>query len=112
MVFEVLGRQDMKKAWDFHEFLFENRDELHKGGMEGLDKLMRKFGLDPAAMEKEIAKPEIQDIIKSDMEEVRQMGVNGAPVLVINGVMINGALPLGYAGRGHRDDRKRRRAAG
>ncbi len=94
LVFEVLGRQDMKKAWDFHEFLFENRDKLHRDGMKGLDELMRKFGLDPVAMEKEIAKPEIQATVKTDMEEVRKMGVNGAPVLVINGVMVNGALPL------------------
>lgn len=93
-VFEVLGRQDMKKAWDFHEFLFENRDTLQKKGMEGLDELMRKFGLDVAAMEKEIAKPEIQATVKSDMREVEQMGVNGAPVLVVNGVAINGAMPL------------------
>lgn len=94
LVFEVLARQDMQKAWDFHEFLFENRGVLHKEGMAGVDTLMRKFGLDVAAMNKEIAKPEIQAALKADMEEVQQMGASGAPVLVINGVMVDGARPL------------------
>lgn len=94
-VFEAVALQDPKKAFKWHDVMFENQMELHKKDKEFMFSEAKKLGLNMDKLKKDVEKSEkISEIIEQDLKEVREFGVNGTPAILINGVLFKGLTPV------------------
>lgn len=93
--FAAIALQDVKKAYKFHDYVFEHQDKL-SGGEKFLDQAAKDAGADVAKMKKDMDSPAVKDRLAADEKEAKEFGVEGTPGFNVNGVMVRGALPKDY----------------
>lgn len=92
----ALAAQKQDKFWQMHDKLFaannsHQPDSLKK---EKVLQMARDLGLDLTQFERDIASPEMADVLRSDQAQALRLGANGTPHFFINGVRISGAQPF------------------
>ncbi len=87
--FEAIRLQDPKKAEKFYNIVFENQKELMTDGF--LKKMAKQVGADVAKVEKDSKSEKVRKIIEEDMKEFENFRFTGTPVVILNGVALNGA---------------------
>ncbi len=79
------------KFWEFHDALFDNQRQLNDAfyikTAEDLDLDIEKFNQDRAS---EAAK----QAVEADLRLARDLGLEGTPFFLMNGIPLNGAQPL------------------
>ena len=92
LYFEAIAKQDHKKAWKFHDIVFQQQDSL-RGGEKALKKIAASLDIDTKRLESDLKNPELKSIINKDIKEAKKFGFNGTPSFLINGVSLKGAYP-------------------
>lgn len=91
--FEAIRLQGADKAKKFHDYVFENQQNLGTKKDKFLEEAAKKAGADMAQLKKDLSSEAVKKQIEADMEEARKFGFNGTPGYLINGVSIRGAYP-------------------
>jgi protein-disulfide isomerase len=89
--FEAIRLQDQKKALKFHDILFANQQKLSE---EYLKQAATEAGADIKKLNADLKSRKISGLIREDMAEFQKFGFTGTPVLIVNGVALEGAQPL------------------
>lgn len=92
LYFEALRRQGKKPALRFHDLLFEKQSELKDEAF--LKKMAKDAGADMKVLEKDLKSPDLKKLIQADMAEFEAFGFTGTPVVIVNGVALQGAQPV------------------
>lgn len=92
--FEAIRLQGADKAKKFHDYVFENQQNLGSKKEKFLEEAAKKAGADLAQVKKDINTEAVKKVIEADMEEARKFGFNGTPGYLVNGVSIRGAYPI------------------
>lgn len=79
------------KFWEMHDALFDGQKKL---GSEYYPEAAKEIGLDVEKFKKDMASPEVDKMVKADMELARKLGVNGTPGFFVNGEALQGARPF------------------
>ena len=90
--YEAIRLQDEKKAFKFHDEIFNNQRKLQKGE-SFLKSLAKKVNADMNRLSKDIKSSKVAERIEQDVKEAAEMGFRGTPGFLINGVTIKGAYP-------------------
>jgi protein-disulfide isomerase len=93
--YEAVRMQDEKKAFAFHDEVFQNQAKL-KNGTAFLDATVKKVGADLAKVKKDISSDAVKNRIAADMKEAGEFGMQGTPGFLLNGVPVRGAYPADY----------------
>lgn len=96
-LFEAIARRDPMAAYRFYDQLFEHQDLLNRDGSRFLAVAARRALGNATAAEAALRDAEtdsIEAIVRSDEEEGRRLGFAGTPGFLIDGVPIQGAIPL------------------
>ena len=91
LYFEGIFRQDRAKALKFYEFVFENQNQLRDEDF--LKETAKKVGADMKKLETAMASDEVKNLLAADRAEFEKFGFTGTPVIMVNGVAMNGAQP-------------------
>lgn len=92
--FEAIAIQDPKKAYQFHDEVFKNQEQLKTGGEGFLAELAKKVGADVAKVKKDLKSEKVQKRIEEDKNEASEFGISGTPGFIIAGVTLKGAYPV------------------
>ncbi|TGL59580.1 DsbA family protein [Leptospira sarikeiensis] len=80
------------KYWQYNSLLFQNGRKLEK---QNVINLARQVGLEMNSFNQCIAQEEkIKSEIESDMQAGQSYGVNGTPAFFINGILVEGNMPI------------------
>ncbi|MEE8483738.1 MAG: thioredoxin domain-containing protein [Nitrospinota bacterium] len=90
--FEAIALQDHKKAWIFHDLVFENQKSIDEGE-SALKKLAEKAGADMDRLSEDVKSDEVIMQVNKDIAESKKFGFTGTPTFLINGVMLVGSQP-------------------
>lgn len=90
--FEAIRLQGQDKALKFHDYLFENQQRLT--GEDFLKEAARQVGADMKRLSIDVKSEAVSKTIAQDMDDFQELGFNGTPVLIMNGVSMYGAQPL------------------
>ena len=82
---------DQGKFWEFYDLLFKNQKKLEVADLKGY---AGSAGLDATKFGQCLDSGEKKKQVDSDVEAGQAAGVNGTPAFFINGVFINGAMPI------------------
>lgn len=82
------GRQG--KFFEYHDKLFENQSKL---GEELFVQIAKDLGLDVEKFNKDRSSEDAEKQIQSDMKQAQEVGIQGTPGFILNGVKILGAYP-------------------
>ena len=85
------GKQE--KFFEYHDKLFENQGKL---GDELYVQIAKDLGLDVVKFNKDRAGDEAQKQIDSDMKQAQEVGIQGTPGFILNGVKVYGAYPVDH----------------
>ena len=95
-VFEAILMQDKDKAYKFHDMVFKRQSEL-RSKKEGLYlEIAKELEVDMEKMKKDMNGKEVEETIKSHMQEAQKYGIRGTPGFLVNGVLVKGAYPLPF----------------
>jgi len=78
------------KFWEFTDILYENQSLL---GESFYNQVASQLGLDMAQFENCVSSRKYQDKVKSDYQEGIVAGIRGTPGSLVNGVLVEGAVP-------------------
>ncbi len=96
--YELIALQSLQKAHDFVDLAFERQREL--GNPSVIEELVKKSGADLKRLKKDQANAETMKAITSridaDIREAQNMGFQGTPGYLVNGVSVKGAYPADY----------------
>lgn len=90
--YEAIRLQDEKKAFAFHDEIYNNQNKLNTG-TTFLDAAAKKVGADLKLLKKEINSLKVTKRIDDDIKEAGVLGMQGTPGFIINGVPVRGAYP-------------------
>lgn len=90
--FEAIRLQDRAKASRFYEYVFENQRQLQDDGF--LNTAAKRVGADMKRLETDLKSDKVKKLIADDMNEFQKFGFTGTPVIIVNGVAMNGAQPV------------------
>jgi len=93
--YEAIRLQDEKKAFDFHDMVFEQQRQL-RNGESFLKKLAKKVGADMGKLAKTVNSEAVKKRIDEDMQEAAGFGMQGTPGFLLNGVPVKGAYPFSH----------------
>jgi protein-disulfide isomerase len=96
-LFEAIARRDPMAAYRFYDDLFEHQEMLNRDGAEFLAHAARRALADDALARAALHDAEsdvIEAVLRADEEEARRLGFTGTPGFLIDGVPIQGAIPL------------------
>jgi protein-disulfide isomerase len=82
---------DQGKFWEYHDLLFKNQRKLE---VADLKTYAASAGLDATKFDQCLASGDKKKVVDHDMEAGQAAGVNGTPAFFINGVFLNGAMPI------------------
>jgi predicted DsbA family dithiol-disulfide isomerase len=88
-------QQSPEKFWKLHDKFFLKTEKL-SDGRAGVLALAREAGLDSAALDQCMAKPETVAAVQFDVEEGNRLGVQGTPSFFFNGRPVYGLLRPDY----------------
>lgn len=89
--FEAIVMQNPKKAWEFHDLVFEKQGEMKDEKF--LDEMAKKVGIDMGKMKKDMESERVKTTIQADMDEAQKFGITGTPGFVVGGISLKGAYP-------------------
>ncbi|MBI1857521.1 MAG: thioredoxin domain-containing protein [Candidatus Melainabacteria bacterium] len=78
------------KYYEYHDKLFENQQGINE---ELLVKIAQDLGLNMDKFNKDRASDKVATIVQEDAKQANDLGLNGTPGFVLNGVKIKGAYP-------------------
>lgn len=90
--FEAVAQQDKAKALKFKEMAFNQSSSLAQDTEQTLEEIVLDLELDQQRLQKDLESEEIQKRLHQDLEEARELGIPGTPVLLVNGVKIQGFI--------------------
>ncbi len=82
---------DQGKFWELHDMMFKNQKKLD---VSDIKTYAASAGLDGTKFSQCLDSGEKKKQVDSDIEAGQAAGVNGTPAFFINGVFLNGALPI------------------
>jgi protein-disulfide isomerase len=97
-----LAAQNTDAYWDFADYLHGNRPEVNSettlaGRLEAIDKIAmlegQKHSVDVVKLQSCI-KAQNGDAVRASMKEADGLGVSATPTLYVNGLKIDGAVPI------------------
>ncbi len=91
--FEALRRQDEGLAWRFYRRIFTGQDRL-KEGESFLRQTASELGADLSGLDAALTSPAVDRQIAADIREADAYGLDGVPIFIVNGRLIDGAHPL------------------
>lgn len=91
---ECAGDQDA--FWEYHDFLFDNHGGENQGAYtkDNLKKFAATLGLDTKAFNECMDSGKYSELVQSQTNIARQIGVQSTPSFVINGQALIGAQPF------------------
>lgn len=92
LYFEALRLQGNAKAAKFYDYVFQNQRHITEDGF--LKKAAAHVGADMKKLEKDLKSETVKKIVEEDSEEFQKFGFTGTPVIIMNGVALNGAQRL------------------
>lgn len=90
--YEALRVQSEKKAFQFHDELFEKQGLIKKGDVF-FKKVAKSLGANMKRLSVDVKSEKLLDRIKEDIEEAKSFGIQGTPGFLVNGIPIKGAQP-------------------
>jgi protein-disulfide isomerase len=87
----ALAAQDQGKFWPFHDRLFQNYNQLNP---QKIEEIRQELGLDAEHFNARMNDPALKDLIRRDLQEGSEAGVNGTPTVFINGKQYRGQRSL------------------
>jgi protein-disulfide isomerase len=97
-----LAAQNTDAYWDFADYIHANKNEVENektpaGRLDAVDKITllqgQKHNLDAARLES-CVKAQNADTVKKSMKEAEDLGVNGTPTMFVNGIKVDGVVPV------------------
>jgi protein-disulfide isomerase len=82
---------DQGKFWEYHSALFKRSPRL---APDTLKAIAMQLGMNMASFQDCVASGKKESVIRHDMDDARQYGVQGTPTFFINGRIVVGAQPL------------------
>jgi protein-disulfide isomerase len=82
---------DQGKFWEMHDMLFKNQKKLD---LSDIKTYAASAGLDGTKFSQCLDSGEKKKQVDADLEAGQAAGVNGTPAFFINGVFLNGAMPI------------------
>lgn len=92
--FEAIALQNTKKAFEFHDTIFENQSQLKSGGDKWMKSIAKSLGINMKKLEKDMKSDKVKKKIDEHIAEARKFGITGTPGFIINGVTLKGAYPF------------------
>lgn len=96
-LFEAIARRNPMAAYRFYDDLFEHQETLNRTGTAFLAEAARRALANDnsarAAM-RDADSDAIEAVVRADEEEGRRLGFTGTPGFLIDGVPLQGAIPL------------------
>ena len=89
---KAIRLQDKAKAMKFYDYVFENQKHISDEGF--LKKAAAYVGANLKRIDLDIKSNQVKKTIEDDMNEFQSFGFTGTPVLILNGVALNGAQKL------------------
>jgi protein-disulfide isomerase len=86
-----LCAHDQGKFWEYHDILFKNQQALQA---DKLKEYAGQMGLDASKFSACLDGNTKTDVVRADMKDGEGVGVQGTPAFFINGVFLNGAVPI------------------
>ena len=83
--------QSPDKFWKFYGIIFENQTKLSK---EDIEKYAKESGADIAKYKSCVEAKKYEGFIHSEMAFGEKLGIRSTPTFLINGEMVQGALPI------------------
>ncbi|MGB0454916.1 MAG: DsbA family protein [Bacteriovoracaceae bacterium] len=93
--YEAIRLQDEKKAFEFHDMVFDQQSKLKKGE-KFVIALSKKLGVDMKKLAKDVESETVKKRIDEDMKEAAKFGMQGTPGFIINGIPVKGAYPVSH----------------
>jgi protein-disulfide isomerase len=96
-LFEAIARRNPMAAFRFYDDLFEHQETLNRDGAPFLAEAARRALADEGltrAVLRDAGSDTIEAVVRADEEEGRRLGFTGTPGFLIDGVPIQGAIPL------------------
>lgn len=93
--FEAIALQSQKKAFAFHDNVFENQAKL-KSGETYLTTLAKELKVDIKKLKRDLDSKEILAKIEAHKDEAREFKIQGTPGFIINGIPVRGAYPAEF----------------
>jgi len=81
---------DKEKYFDFHTALMKFSGKFDE---KSIADIAKKVGVDPKKLKKEMANPEITDMLDKTRAIAEDLGIRGTPALIIGGELLPGAVP-------------------
>lgn len=91
--FIAIAQQNDKKAWQFHDIMFENRGRLLAEGEPFIKKTAQDLKIDMKRLEKDLQGKKVKEIMAQDLEDSQKLGVEGTPYFLVNNLVVRGAIP-------------------
>ena len=92
--FEAIAMQDTKKAFKFHDEIFENQSKLKSEGVKFMETTAKNLGVNMSKLKKDLESEKVKSKIDEHIAEARKFGITGTPGFIINGVTLKGAYPF------------------
>ncbi len=86
---EAIRLQSPEKAFKFYEYVFQHQGEM--AAKDFLKTAARHSGADLKRLEKDLQSEAVKSTIAEDMREFEEFGFTGTPVVIVNGVALEGA---------------------
>ena len=93
-MYEAIALQDLAKATKFKDIIFDNQDELVKGGQKFIEEAAKRAGANVAKAKADAKGDKVKARIEADKAEAEKFGFSGTPGYLVNGVSLKGAYPL------------------
>jgi protein-disulfide isomerase len=89
----ALAAKSQGKFWEFHDLLFKNYNKLND---QKINEIALGLGLDQTEFEKKMKDPGIKAMIRQDLRDGAQAGVNATPTVFINGRRLKNRTLQGF----------------
>ncbi len=93
--YEAIRLQDPKKAWEFHDRIYNDQRKL-QNGEAFLKSIAKDLKVDMKKLENDIKSEAVQKRIDADMAEAAKFGFQGTPGFLLNGIPVKGAYPASH----------------
>lgn len=94
--FEAIKLQDVTKAYQLHDMIFENQRGLKQGGEAFLQKKAKMLKVDMIKLAVALSSEIVLKKIAQHQAEAARFNIQGTPGFLLNGVTIKGAYPLSH----------------
>lgn len=88
--------REQGQFWQYHDVLFANQRGENAGAYrtQALEAFAAALGLDEAAFGECLSSGRYEDVVASETAEGQERGVRSTPTIVVNGEMVEGAVPF------------------